>query len=170
MNWDALGAIGEICGALVVIATLVFLSRQISAGNRIAQGQAMRDLIGQFNESMQRWADQPETIPIMQRGLDDYEALSSTEKAHFSIRLAPMVNQFDLMLRLNRDDQFPSDLLDDFAAICVSVLATPGGKKYWAEASATFSPQVADHLNQSLKDNRARPPVTDFVSHWRKPE
>lgn len=167
MNWDAVGAIGEICGAVVVIGTLIFLSRQISQGNRIAQGQAMRDLVGQFNESMQRWADQPETIPIMQQGLSDYDKLSPSEKTHFSIRIAPMVNQFDLMLRLHRQDQFPADLLEDFAAICVSVISTPGGRKYWAESSGTFGPQVVEHLNRMIEERRGRPPVTDFVSHWR---
>lgn len=52
MNWDAIGAVGEIAGAAVVIATLVFLSRQIRQSNHIAQGQAMREIVGQFNESM----------------------------------------------------------------------------------------------------------------------
>ncbi len=29
MNWDALGAMGEIAGAIAVIATLFFLARQL---------------------------------------------------------------------------------------------------------------------------------------------
>ena len=29
MNWDAIGAIGEIVGAAAVVATLVYLSRQV---------------------------------------------------------------------------------------------------------------------------------------------
>jgi hypothetical protein len=29
MNWDAIGALGEICGALAVIATLFYLAKQI---------------------------------------------------------------------------------------------------------------------------------------------
>ena len=29
MNWDAIGAIGEVAGALVVIVTLIYLSRQV---------------------------------------------------------------------------------------------------------------------------------------------
>ncbi len=166
MNWDAIGAVGEIAGAAVVIATLVFLSRQIRQSNHIAQGQAMREIVGQFNESMQRWADSPETIPIMQRGLADYGSLTSTEKTHFAIRMAPMLNQFDLMLRLNKDGQFPADMLDDFALTCTSVITTPGGKQYWEESSATFSEQMVDYLNKMISEDRARKPATEVVSHW----
>ena len=35
MNWEALGAIGEIVGALAVIATLIYLSLQIRQTNKV---------------------------------------------------------------------------------------------------------------------------------------
>ena len=34
MNWDALGAMGEIVGAIAVIATLFFLARQLQVNTR----------------------------------------------------------------------------------------------------------------------------------------
>ena len=34
MNWDALGAIGEIIGAIAVLATLYYLAAQIKMQNR----------------------------------------------------------------------------------------------------------------------------------------
>jgi len=166
MNWEAIGAIGEILGAVMVLATLLFLSNQIRQSNRIAQGQAMRDVVGQFNESMQRWADSTETIPIVQRGLSDYEGLTNAEKAHFAIRIAPMINQFDLMLRLHQSGQFPTDYLDDFASVCTSVITTPGGKQYWRESSATFSESTVRYLDRLISENRGRKPATDLVSHW----
>ena len=42
MNWDAIGAIGEVIGALGVLATLVYLSVQIRAQNRAMRIQNMR--------------------------------------------------------------------------------------------------------------------------------
>jgi hypothetical protein len=35
MNWDAIGAIGEILGALVVLLTLIYLATQVRQSNRI---------------------------------------------------------------------------------------------------------------------------------------
>lgn len=167
MNWDAVGAIAETLGAVVVIATLLFLSRQIQQSNKIAQGQAMRDIVGQFNDSMQRWTDSPETIPLMQRGMVGYGSLSKEEKAHFAFRIAPLINQFDLMLRLHKDGQFPDDMLEDFAAICLSIVTTPGGRQYWEDSSITFNRAVVEHLNAALESGTAREPVTNLASFWR---
>jgi len=37
MNWDAIGAIGEIVGALAVVLSLIYLATQIRASNSVAQ-------------------------------------------------------------------------------------------------------------------------------------
>ena len=52
MNWDAIGAVGEILGAIAVVATLLYLARQIRAqqassadANRIQRGIGVRDMM-----------------------------------------------------------------------------------------------------------------------------
>ena len=40
MNWDAIGAIGEIDGAIAVVATLFYLAAQIRHGVKIAESDA----------------------------------------------------------------------------------------------------------------------------------
>ncbi len=42
MNWEAAGAIGEIAGALAVVASLVYLARQVGMSNRLARAEAFR--------------------------------------------------------------------------------------------------------------------------------
>ena len=39
MNWDAIGAIGELIGAIAVFATLIYLAVQIRQSNRLALAQ-----------------------------------------------------------------------------------------------------------------------------------
>ena len=42
MNWDAIGAVGEIAGAAAVIISLVYLARQMIISNRLAKAEAFR--------------------------------------------------------------------------------------------------------------------------------
>lgn len=42
MNWEAVGAIGEIAGALAVVVSLVYLARQVGMSNRLARAEAFR--------------------------------------------------------------------------------------------------------------------------------
>ena len=44
MSWDAIGAVGEVLGAVAVIATLLYLARQIGQTNRIAKASGSREL------------------------------------------------------------------------------------------------------------------------------
>jgi hypothetical protein len=50
MNWDAIGAVGEVLGALVVIATLLYLARQISQTNQISKTSVARDLQQKYSD------------------------------------------------------------------------------------------------------------------------
>ena len=55
MNWEAIGAIGEIGGALVVIITHAYLARQIRQSNQIATAQteiSVRNSLNQINDAM----------------------------------------------------------------------------------------------------------------------
>ena len=35
MNWDAIGALGEVAGAVAVVLTLVYLAKQIHHSNKL---------------------------------------------------------------------------------------------------------------------------------------
>jgi len=44
MNWDAIGAIGEIVGAIAVVATLFYLARQVQQSTRMSRAEMTKDL------------------------------------------------------------------------------------------------------------------------------
>ena len=44
MDWTMVGAFGELAGAAVVAITLIYLARQVSLSNRLAQAEAWRVL------------------------------------------------------------------------------------------------------------------------------
>ena len=55
INWEAVGAIGEMSGAVVVVITLLYLARQIRQSNRIAIASTeigIRNAFGSINESV----------------------------------------------------------------------------------------------------------------------
>ncbi len=45
MNWDAIGAIGEILGALGVLVTLVYLATQIRENTRSLQAVSLQSVL-----------------------------------------------------------------------------------------------------------------------------
>jgi len=52
MNWDALGAIGEVGGAIAVVITLVYLSRQLSENTKSIKLQTLDSTFRDWNECL----------------------------------------------------------------------------------------------------------------------
>jgi len=50
MNWNAIGAIGEVLGASVVLITLVYLAIQVRRSNELAYFNATNEVFKQFND------------------------------------------------------------------------------------------------------------------------
>ena len=79
MNWEAVGALGEIVGALAVFASLVFLALQIRAQNRESRFAAMHETSVAFRDSISQSVD-PEIARILTKAQNDYDAISDSEK------------------------------------------------------------------------------------------
>ena len=84
MDWTAIGAIGEVGGAIGVIATLLYLSIQIRQNTR-AGLTGSRDAAGQINMGlMAAVANEGEFADIWRRGLADLNSLRPEERFRWS--------------------------------------------------------------------------------------
>ena len=59
MNWDAIGAIAELLGAVGVIASLVYLATQMRQNTRAMRASAYQEVLNQRDSVM---------LPLMQDG------------------------------------------------------------------------------------------------------
>ena len=50
MNWEAIGALGEIFGALAVLVTLIYLSTQVKLTNKISRFDTSKNLMEKFDD------------------------------------------------------------------------------------------------------------------------
>jgi len=57
MNWEAIGAIGEILGAAAVVVSLIYLAVQIRANHKEVRLAAMHEISVEFRESISTFAD-----------------------------------------------------------------------------------------------------------------
>jgi len=78
MNWDAIGAVGEIVGAAAVVASLVYLAVQIRAQSRETRVSAMHDISVGFRDAISRFAAEDATA-IFVKANKDYDSLTDVE-------------------------------------------------------------------------------------------
>ena len=79
MEWDAIGAIGEVVGALAVVISLVYLAVQIRAQNKESRVSGMHEILAAFRDSIGATSNL-EFADIFIRGNADFDSLSDAEK------------------------------------------------------------------------------------------
>ena len=84
MNWEALGAIGEIVGAVAVVLTLGYLAVQIRQNTRSLRAAAVQEVARSANEWSSLQVRDPELSVVYSKGISDYSSLSPEQQAQFS--------------------------------------------------------------------------------------
>ena len=84
MNWDALGAIAELLGALGVIASLLYLAVQMRGANRAAAVDAKLRAMDLLDNYMSMLIASPELNKLWMRGRKSLDGLSEDEYFQFS--------------------------------------------------------------------------------------
>ena len=49
MNWDAIAASAEVVGVTAVLASIIYLARQVSQGNELNRSDSIRHFLEQYN-------------------------------------------------------------------------------------------------------------------------
>ena len=65
MNWEAIGAVGEIIGAIAVVASLVYVGIQVHQSNILSRSQTRQSIMQLVQQELYKLADDP-TILMLQ--------------------------------------------------------------------------------------------------------
>ncbi|MGK0260854.1 MAG: hypothetical protein ACI96M_004308, partial [Candidatus Azotimanducaceae bacterium] len=94
MNWEAIGAVGEIIGAIAVLATLVYLAMQMRQNTQAMKSAGLRSMQDMFflTENNERYIGH---IMQIQRG----ESISSEDRAHMVERFYSIMRTIERIWR-----------------------------------------------------------------------
>ena len=79
MNWDAIGAIGEVVGAVAVVGTLAYLAVQIRAQAREYKLAAVQTLTSNITETYSGMMEH-QLAEVWTRGVKDFDSLVEAEQ------------------------------------------------------------------------------------------
>ena len=143
LNWDALGAIGEVIGAVAVLATLIYLAVQTRQNTRAVQHAASRGVMEDANAWRFRVVENPEISEFLRAGLRDPDSLSANDKYRFRMLLDSLV--FHWQHAVAAGEALP-------IANITRMLGTPGGAWYWSRAKDVLTPEFIEYVDGLLAD------------------
>ena len=155
MNWEALGAIGEIVAAIGVIASLIYLAVQIRQNTRSAKvfsNQLVDSAPATFNSLI---SQDKSTARLFRVGAQDLASLDEDERVQFNFL---MYQWFDFMHRSfqqYREGNMEESQWKAIAAGFPVVLAEPGIAQWWSTRRLSYSTQFVEFMEKHVAETPA---------------
>jgi len=130
MNWDAIGAIGEVIGAVAVVVTLLYVARQIHQANAQTQARARYSFIDAYGRMNSSITESKEVASIFRRGLNG-EEFDEDEHIQFFALLGQFLNTWSVLFDLHEDGLLPENQWAMVRLDIITMLSEPGGRKFW---------------------------------------
>ena len=139
MNWDAIGAIGEIVGAGAVVVTLIYLSLQIRETSRQMRVTSLTDSNALVADAFLPVYNNENNLRIWISGVNAPETLSDEEREVFMLFMTRIMAAFETMADHHQFGAIPDDRFANYSNIARNFLSSPGGKAWSSEFDYQFS-------------------------------
>ena len=149
MNWDAIGAVGEIIGAIAVFVTLLYLAAQIKFARKATSAQLEENVNSSWNRDIRAWGENEDVANLMAEGLDHYDELSQGKKLMFHVRMDALMVEHLKQQQLADQDVWGGPTLKSHEQAILRMLLCPGGRAWWDETSEVYPSQ--DYWNELLQ-------------------
>ena len=151
MNWEAIGAVGEVLGALAVVLSLVYLATQIRQNTKSAQA-ASRDSISRSTiDILLANSSDPETAKFFFTGLMNPDALATADLAfRFDMMIYAVFESYEAAFT-----QWKRGVLSDadwqkWSGIIANYMEAPGVQKAWSSRGLkdALTPAFQDYVDE----------------------
>ena len=150
MNWTAIGASGELLGAIGVIASLLYLARQMRRGAADARRAAAQAVFTKMNTAFQTTSASPQLADVFVRGTASLSALSPEESIQFSSLLLTLTRPYEELLHYKRAGAVEDWVWESVELLIVRLLTTHGGLEWWSKRRSWFTPSFQAHVGTIL--------------------
>jgi len=158
VNWEAIGAVGEIVGALAVLATLILLLKQIRIGNTqakqandLARADSQRDILKQVSDHAKLTISQPDLQAEIRICYKSWKNAPSAAKWNFEGWAAAYFYIVEQAIYMHDDGLLSDETYQAMEAAALRIVTTPGGAEWWEQKAKHIGAGVSRRINERLK-------------------
>ena len=150
MNWEAIGAIGELVSAFAVVGTLAYLAVQIRAQNRESRMSGMHDISAAFRDNIATYSD-PVKADIYVRGNENFDSLSDAERFSLIAGNQSILRVWEEAFHQHREDRLDQHIWDVMVKQYASVLSAQSFARVWELRKEYYDPSFRDFVDDLQK-------------------
>ena len=158
MNWEAIGAIGEMIGAVGVILTLGYLAfqirqntQQLAQNERTSIAAAVNVSATSYRENRRHIYTSSEVAEIMLNGLADPDSLDEIDLYRFRLAIQNLVDAlWDMYSQTVSTEFSPETWATQGVKLVERVLTTTGGRWFWSHFCDEYTSDFRGEIDRIL--------------------
>ena len=147
MNWEAIGAIGEIVGAAAVVISLVYLALQIRTQNRETRVASAHEIFEAFRSIALPFQNPDHAALISKSWNDGYNNLSEPERLQVLSIIIPMLRVWEEAYYQHRSVRLEESIWSSISAQFIDMMAVSTMQDVWALRRHIFSEEFQRYVD-----------------------
>jgi len=150
MNWEAIGAIGEIAGALAVVVTLIYVSLQLRENTKSLKVQSLNETFSERSKMMSEL--QSHAIGGIYRKIGMDEKLTDEEElkaSWFYTRVCIINEKLHYLHSIGAADDYN---YQSFGRQLPDMVRNKFFEDWWSKARSQFSKEFQTHI-EAIRDD-----------------
>jgi len=146
MNWDAIGAIGEIVGAAGVVVSLVYLAAQIRNQNRESRLAAMHEISSGFRVATSKLLDSGLT-GIFVKAIEDFESLTDEERLKLIVGVTAIFRAWEEAFIQHDIGHLDDRAWKPMLSYYTFILSAPSARRVWEMRKEHFDDRFREFVD-----------------------
>jgi len=151
MNWDAIGAVGEIIGAIAVVATLGYLAIQIRQNTSTTRAATELEVTRQLSTWVGKARDDREFQRIWETVTTTHEALNSDDYRHYMWCIAELFHMGEGVLLQYQQGFLSSETWREWERLMGGFISIEPARDWWMKRKAPFSIEFYEYLDAVIR-------------------
>jgi hypothetical protein len=164
MNWDAIGAIGQMLGSLAVLITLVYLALQVRQNTLTHRATAHMGRYAFAREQIGMMTN-PTTAALALKGLSDSDTYTEIEAWQCHSLLMAFIIGSEEMFWLHDQGSLDEDAFNAQMAVLLQNLGSGAFRASWETGKFTLLPAFVVFVEQKLSTLPRSTPMP-FLEVW----
>ncbi len=150
MNWEALGAIAELVGAIGVIVSLLYLAVQIRQNTVCSRAATYQAVVSDAQRINALVVEHEDIARLRRVGLSEPGVLTPDELMRFHRLLGTYFRFQDNLYLQRRNGTLDEDQWSGYLGVLRQLLANQGAQEYWTSHRESYSQTFREFVRKEF--------------------
>ena len=152
MNWDAIGAVGEIFGAIDVFVSLIYLAVQTRNNTRALRSSAFHQVRESFSQVSLAMAEDPDLAILVNSALKNDQSLTENDIIRYHSLLTTLVRRGESAYFQSSEGTLQMETWMGIKETLVSALSNDYGVTWLERASGRFTKEYIEEITKAANE------------------